>query len=66
MGRSIRGGQTLQRLGIASTLLDAAVAFARRDNRLGVLLLGAAIVSIWVPGLGVVASALTRLYRRLR
>jgi hypothetical protein len=47
-------------------LLDAAVAFARRDIRTGILLLGAAIVSIWVPGLGVIASALTRLYRRIR
>jgi hypothetical protein len=60
------GRQTLWRLGIASTLLDAAVAFARRDIRAGFLLLGAAVASIWVPGLGVVASVLTRLYRRLR
>ncbi|EMA64271.1 hypothetical protein [Halorubrum lipolyticum] len=66
MIRSILGKRTLQRLGIASTLLDAAAAFARRDVRMGVLLLGAAVASIWVPGLGVVASVLGRLYRRLR
>lgn len=60
------GRQTLQRLGIVSTLLDAAMAFARRDTRTGILLLGAAVVSNWVPGLGVAASLLTRLYRRLR
>ncbi|KDS91708.1 hypothetical protein FK85_20015 [Halorubrum saccharovorum] len=58
--------RTLQRLSIASTLLDAIAAFARRDTRTGILLLGAAVASIWVPGLGVIASVLTRLYRKLR
>ncbi|MDZ5810912.1 hypothetical protein U4E84_06090 [Halorubrum sp. AD140] len=60
------GGRTLWRLGIASTLLDAAAAFVRRDVRTGVLLLGAAVASIWVPGLGVVASVLARLFRKFR
>ncbi|GAB3699120.1 hypothetical protein [Halorubrum pallidum] len=64
--RSIRGGKTLQRLGIVSTLIDAAAAFARRDTRTGFLLLGAAVASRWVPGLGVVVSVFTRLYRRVR
>ena len=62
----IRGKETLRRLGIVSTLIDAAAAFARRDTRTGFLLLGAAVASRWVPGLGVIASVLTRLYRRLR
>ncbi len=60
------GRRTLRRLSIASTLLDAAAAFARRDVRAGIFLLGAAIASKWMPGLGVVASVLTRLYRRIR
>lgn len=64
--RPIRGGNTLQRLGIVSTLIDAAVAFARRDTRMGFLLLGAAVASKWFPGLGVAISVATRLYRRLR
>lgn len=63
--RSIRGGKTLQRLGIVSTLIDAAAAFARRDTRTGFLLLGAAVASRWVPGLGVVVSVSTRFYRRI-
>ncbi|ACM57038.1 hypothetical protein [Halorubrum lacusprofundi] len=66
MIKSRLGRRTLQKLGIVSTLLDAVSAFARRDVRTGLLLLGAAIVSIWVPGLGVVASVLTRLYRKFR
>lgn len=64
--RSIRGGKTLRRLGIVSTLIDAAAAFARRDTRTGFLLLGAALASRWVPGLGVVVSVFTRLYRKVR
>lgn len=60
------GGRTLRRLGIVSTLLDAAAAFARGDIRMGILLLGAAIASKWMPGLGVVISVFIRLYRRIR
>ncbi|WP_418279811.1 hypothetical protein [Halorubrum sp. DTA98] len=66
MIRSMLGGRRLRRLGIASTLLDAAVAFARRDSRMGILLLGAAIASKWMPGLGVVISVFIRLFRRVR
>jgi hypothetical protein len=58
--------KTLKRLAIVSTVIDAGVAIARKDFRAGALLLGAAIVSSRVPGLGVVASALVRLYRRSR
>lgn len=64
--RAILGGKTLRRLGVVPTLIDAAAAFARRDTRTGFLLLGAALASRWVPGLGVVVSVFTRLYRRLR
>lgn len=58
--------KTLTRLGIVSTVIDAGMAFARKDIKSGALLLGAAVVSSRVPGLGVVASLLIRLYRRLR
>ena len=66
MLRSMLGGRVLRKLEVVSTLLDAAAAFARRDFRTGVLLLGAAIISNWVPGSGVVISVFVRLYRRTR
>lgn len=56
----------LSKLSIVSTLVDAAVAFARGDRRGAAALLGAAVLSTKVPGLGVVASVAIRLYRRLR
>ena len=59
-------GRMLRKLEVVSTLLDAAAAFARRDFRTGILLLGAAIISNWVPGSGVVISVFIRLYRRTR
>jgi hypothetical protein len=58
--------QALHRLGTASTALDALVAFVRDDSRIGAVLLGAAALSVRVPGVGVAASVLVRLYRRLR
>ncbi|WP_418285261.1 hypothetical protein [Halorubrum sp. DTA46] len=66
MIRSMLGGRTLRRVELVSILLDAAAAFARRDVRTGILLLGAAVVSNWVPGSGVVISVFIRLYRRIR
>lgn len=66
MIRAMLGRRTLRKLEVVSTLLDAAAAFARRDVRMGLLLLGAAIISNWVPGSGVVISVFTRLYRRAR
>ncbi|WP_299332893.1 hypothetical protein [Haloplanus sp.] len=49
-----------------STLVDAAVAFARGRRKSGVLLLGAAALSSRVPGLGVAVSVFLRLARKLR
>lgn len=66
MIRSMLGRRTLRKLEVVSTLLDAAAAFARRDFRMGILLLGAAIISNWVPGSGVIISVFTRLYRRVQ
>jgi hypothetical protein len=60
------GGRTLHGLGIVSTLVDAGLAFARRDTRAGALLLGAAVLSTRFTGVGVLASVLVRLLRRAR
>ncbi|PSP84766.1 hypothetical protein BRC83_04820 [Halobacteriales archaeon QS_1_68_17] len=53
-------------LGIVSTLVDAALAFARGNPKSGAILLGAAALSSRVPGLGVLASVALRVARRLR
>jgi len=59
-------GRRLGDLGIVSTLVDAAIAFARGRPKSGALLLGAAALSKRLPGLGVVVSIALRAYRRLR
>lgn len=56
----------LTKLGIVSTVIDAAIAFARGNRLGGALLLAAAALSSKLPGLGVAASIALRLYRRLR
>ena len=55
----------LNNLSIVSTVVDAALAFARGRSVSGVLLLAAAAVSTRVSGAGVAMSLLLRLYRRL-
>ena len=55
-----------QRLGITSTVIDALWALRRGNTRDGLLLLGAAVISRRLPGIGVLASVGIRLYRRLR
>ena len=54
------------KLSIVSTLVDAAMAFARGRPKSGLLLVGAAALSSRVPGLGTAASLLLRLVRRFR
>lgn len=66
MATKLTGSSPLARLGIVSTLVDAAMAFARGRPRSGVLLLVSAALSSRVPGLGVVVSVLVRLYHRFR
>ncbi|NUE03560.1 hypothetical protein HUB97_13810 [Halorubraceae archaeon YAN] len=56
----------LKNLSIISTLVDAALEFARGRPKSGLLLLGAAAVSNRFPGVGTAASVLLRLYRRFR
>jgi hypothetical protein len=51
---------------IVSTLVDAAVAFANGRRWSGAFLLVAAALSRRVPGLGVAASVVLRIARRLR
>lgn len=53
-------------LSTVATLIDAAVEFARGRPGSGALLLGAAALSRYVPGLGTVVSVLLRIVRRLR
>jgi len=65
MSTSQLGSNSLKQLGVLSTLVDAAVAFARGRPGSGLLLLVAAAVSSRVPGFGVAVSVLLRAYRRL-
>lgn len=56
---------TITDIGIVSTLVDAAMAFARGRPKTGALLLGSAALSSRIPGLGIAVSAALRVYRRL-
>ena len=58
--------KSVSKLSIVSTLVDAAMAFARGRPKSGVLLVGAAALSSRVPGLGTAVSLLLRLVRRFR
>nr|WP_246975755.1 hypothetical protein [Natribaculum luteum] len=58
--------QSANRVSIASTLIDSALAFLRGRRKSGILLLAAAALSTRVPGLGTVVSLFLRLGRRLR
>ena len=55
----------LNNLSIVSTIVDAALAFARGRSVSGVLLLAAAALSTRVPGIGTAVSLLLRIYRRI-
>jgi hypothetical protein len=66
MAHARHSGSTLQNVSRLSTLLDAAYAFLRGRPWAGAILLGATALSGRVPGIGVVASVLVRLVRRLR
>ncbi|MCU4801305.1 hypothetical protein OB920_13070 [Halobacteria archaeon HArc-gm2] len=57
---------TFTKLGIVSTLVDAAVAFARGNRLGGAVLLAAAALSSKIPGIGVAASVAFRIVKRLR
>ncbi|WP_132060047.1 hypothetical protein [Halorussus amylolyticus] len=58
--------KSANKLSIVSTLVDAALAFARGRPKSAVLLVGAAALSSRIPGLGTATSLLVRLVRRLR
>ncbi|MCU4753508.1 hypothetical protein OB919_16205 [Halobacteria archaeon AArc-curdl1] len=49
-----------------TTLIDAVVELTRGRRRTGLLLLGAALLSLRATGVGMLASILLRVYRRLR
>jgi hypothetical protein len=57
---------SMKKLSIATTVLDAAMAFRRGNPRRGAVLLGAAALSTRAPGLGTLASIGYRVYQRLR
>lgn len=59
-------GSILNNVSIIVTIVDGTRAFVRGDRRTGALLLGAAALSRWVPGLGGLASVLVRILRRWR
>jgi hypothetical protein len=58
--------QSANKISIISTLVDAALAFARGRPKSGLVLLGAAALSSRIPGIGTAVSLLLRLVRRLR
>jgi hypothetical protein len=58
--------QSVNRISIVSTLIDAALAFARGRRKSGFLLLGAAALSSRIPGIGTAVSVFLRLGRALR
>jgi hypothetical protein len=58
--------RSLNKLSIASTLVDAAMAFYRGRYKRGAMLLGAAVISSRVPGFGTAASILSRLFDRVQ
>lgn len=58
--------RSANKVSIVSTLVDAALEFARGRRKSGALLLGAAALSSRIPGLGTVVSLLLRFARRLR
>ncbi|UPV73168.1 hypothetical protein M0R89_11475 [Halorussus limi] len=58
--------KSMNKLSIVSTLVDAAMAFARGRKKSALLLVGAAALSSRVPGIGTAVSLLLRLVRRFR
>lgn len=58
--------KSANRLSIVSTVIDAALAFARGRTKTGLVLLGAAALSSRIPGIGLATSLLTRIVRRFR
>ncbi|WP_436911878.1 hypothetical protein [Halosimplex marinum] len=61
-----RTAGTFGKLSIVSTLVDAAVAFARGRRKSGLLLVVAAALSSRIPGLGTLTSVALRVARRVR
>ncbi|WP_123533501.1 hypothetical protein [Halosimplex salinum] len=61
-----RNARTFGKLSIVSTLVDAAVAFARGRRKSGLLLVVAAALSSRIPGLGTLVSVALRVARRMR
>lgn len=57
---------TFRKLSIASTLVDAAMAFYRGRYKRGAVLVGAAALSARVPGFGTGVSILSRVFDRMR
>ncbi|WP_232702372.1 hypothetical protein [Halobacterium wangiae] len=58
--------RSANKISIVSTVIDAAMAFARGRRKQGVLLLGAAALSTRIPGIGTAVSILSRIVQRLR
>jgi hypothetical protein len=63
---SMFDARSVNRLSIASTVVDALLSFRRGRTKSGALLLGAAALSTRIPGIGTAASLLLRIARRLQ
>lgn len=63
---TVHHNASLNRIGVVTTVVDAALAFVRGRKKSALALLGAAALSARIPGIGVAASLLLRLIRRLR
>lgn len=64
MAETNRSSGLLGKVGVVTTLIDAAREFSRGRRGTGLLLLVAAVLSSRIRGLGFVASTAVRLYRR--
>ncbi len=68
MATATYSGRTelLKNAGVVTTIIDAAMEFAKGRPKSGMLLLGAAAVSSRIPGFGTAVSVFLRARRRFR
>lgn len=65
MTPSTLGSGSLNKLSIASTVVDAGVALSRGNQKRAAILMGAAVLASRVKGIGTAASILVRVRRKL-
>lgn len=62
----VLGSKSVRRLGVVSTLVDAAMALSRGEKRIAAAFLGAAALAYRWSALGFLVQILVRVYRRYR